>query len=87
MWVDTSGQPTTVDPSGIMSINELLRHSEITPESNMFESGFWDLLNVQNVYMRCSNLGHYNSLGVKGRERDYPKNKYQVVLVILFLIL
>ena len=31
-----------------------------------FESGFTDLLNVHNVYLHCPNLGHFNSIGVRG---------------------
>ncbi len=53
-WVDNSGQPTTADPSDVMLINELLRHSVITPESNLFQSGFLDLLSVHNIYLHCS---------------------------------
>ena len=31
-----------------------------------YESGFIDLLNVHNVYLHCPNLGHLNSIGVRG---------------------
>ena len=31
-----------------------------------FETGFIDLLNVHNIYIHSSNLGHYNSIGGRG---------------------
>ena len=31
-----------------------------------YESGFIDLLNIHNMYMHCPNLGHFNSIGVRG---------------------
>ena len=72
-FVDDKGQPTTIDPATIMSTNELLRHSERTPENNYFESNFLDLLKTHNIYMRCYNLGHYNSLGVRGESTIIKK--------------
>ena len=30
------------------------------------ESGFIYLFNVHNVYLHCPNLGHFNSIGVRG---------------------
>ena len=31
-----------------------------------YESGFFDLFNIHNIYMHCPNLGHFNSIGVRG---------------------
>ena len=31
-----------------------------------YESGFIDLPNVHNIYFHCPNLGHFNSIGVRG---------------------
>ena len=41
-----------------------------------YESGFIDLLNVHNVYLHCPNLGHFNSIGVRG-ESTIIKRKYR----------
>ena len=31
-----------------------------------YESNFLDLLNIHNIYMHCPNIGHFNSIGVRG---------------------
>ena len=31
-----------------------------------YESGFLDLFNIHSIYMHCTNLGHFNSIGVRG---------------------
>jgi len=73
-WVDNNGEPTSVDSSNLMSINDVLRHSTPQPEpSNAFESGFLDLLNTHNIYMHCDNLGHYSTLGVRGENTIIKK--------------
>lgn len=72
-WFDNNGQPTTVDTSNLMSINDVLRHSIPQDESNGFESGFLDLLNTHNIYMHCDNLGHYSTLGVRGENTIIKK--------------
>ena len=38
-----------------------------------YESGFIDLLNVHNVYLHCPNLGHFNSIGVRGENTIIKK--------------
>ena len=60
-WVDHNNQLTTVDINNLMSMNEILRHSEAMPAETTFESGFIDLLNVHNIYIHCHNLGHYST--------------------------
>ena len=58
--------------NSVQSINGVLRNSEIIAvklESEYYrsyESGFIDLLNVHNVYLHCSTVGHFNSIGVRG---------------------
>ena len=37
------------------------------------ESGFIDLPNVHNVYLHCPNLGHLNSIGVRGENTIIKK--------------
>ena len=57
--------------NNLQSINGVLGNPEMSPVrlSHMYqtcESGFLDLLNIHNVYMHCPNLGHFNSIGVRG---------------------
>ena len=33
---------------------------------NTYETGFIDPLNIHNIYIHCPNLGHFNSIGVRG---------------------
>ena len=40
---------------------------------NTYESGFLDLLNIHNIYMQCPNLGHLNSIGVRGESTIIKK--------------
>ena len=73
-WVGHNNQFTTADINILMSMNEILRHSgPISPET-AFESGFVDLFNVHNVYIHCSNLGHYSTIGVRGGSTVINKN-------------
>ena len=57
----------------------VLRHSDtitVNLESEYYrtcESGFIDLLNVHNVYLHCPNLGHFNSIGVRGENTIIKK--------------
>ena len=65
-WVNHSNQIITVDMDKLMSMNEILRHSEpISPETT-FETSFIDILNVHNIYTHCPDLGHYSTIGVRG---------------------
>ena len=59
------------DNNDLQSINKVLRNTELTSVNlsfmySTYESGFLDLLNVHNVYIHCPNLGHFNSIGVRG---------------------
>ena len=33
---------------------------------NTYEGGSLDLLNIHNVHVHCTNLGYFNSIGVRG---------------------
>ena len=80
-WQNRSGLITTVDNNNLQSINGVLRNTNsitVSLESEYYrsyESGFIDLLNVHNVYLHCPNLGHFNSIGVRG-ENTIIKKKY-----------
>ena len=71
-WQDRQGLFTTVDNNNLQSINGVLRNSNAitvnleTEYYRSYESGFIDLLNVHNVYLHCPDLGHFNSVGVRG---------------------
>ena len=54
------------DYNNLRSVNEVPRYSTIALSNTSFETGFIDLLNAHNIYFRSSNLGHYNSIGVRG---------------------
>ena len=65
-WVDHNNQLITVDLNNLMSMNDILRHSEpISPETT-FETNFIYLLKVHNIYIHCHNLGRYSTIGVRG---------------------
>ena len=67
VWVDSNDNETTIDVNDLCSKNEPLRNYEHDPNlGTTYESGFIDLLNVQSVYIHCPNLGHYNTVGVRG---------------------
>ena len=57
------GQPNY---GNLRSINEVLRNSVLIPTESLYEGGFIDLFNVHSVYIHSPNLGHYNSIGVRG---------------------
>ena len=71
-WQNRLGFITSVDNNNRQSINGALRNSNSitvnleTEYYRSYESGFIDLLNVHNVYLHCPNLGHFNSIGVRG---------------------
>ena len=71
-WQNRLGLITTVGNNNLQSINGVLRNSNSITVNlkseyyRSYESGFIDLLNVHNVYLHCPNLGHFNSIGVRG---------------------
>ena len=69
--------------NNLRSINEVPRYSTQASPGTSFETGFIDLLNVHNIYIHSSNLGHYGSIGVKGENTIIKKFLFQSVLVIL----
>ena len=65
-------QGVTYDKNNLKSMNDVLRNSGTTKVGSEFESGFIDLLNVHNLYMR-SNLGGYSSIGPRGESNIIKK--------------
>ena len=82
-WRDNNDNVITVDTSNLNSINEVLRNTSgiydgtwapgMDPLDTEFTSEFLDLLNVHNIYIHSSTLGHYNSIGVRGENTIIKK--------------
>ena len=73
IWKDRIGNDKYVDLYNLKSLNEVIRNSNnsehhplTTAGVSEFETGFTDLLNVHNIYIHSTNVGHYNSIGVRG---------------------
>ena len=74
VWIDSNNNETSIDVNNLFSINENLRNYEHDPNfDTTYESGFIDLLNVHSIYIRCPNLGHYNTVGVRGENSIIKK--------------
>ena len=80
IWRDRIGNEVPVDPNNFHSLNEVLRytntefyHPQSTTPVSEFESEFLDLLTIHNIYMHCPNLGHFNSVGVRGENSIIKK--------------
>ena len=72
------------DINNLQSINGVLRNTEMTPVRlsymyKTYESGFLDLSNIHNVYMHCPNLGHFNSIGVRGENSIIKKPRIIII--------
>ena len=80
-WKDKYGNMTSVYIDNLQSINGVLRNTVIsltvtnleTDFYRSYESGFLDLLNIHNIYIHCPNLGHFNSIGVRGENSIIKK--------------
>jgi len=73
-WRYVDDTPVTVVANNLMSLNEVIRNNELQPNGAfIFETGFLDLLNTHNIYLHCPNLGHYNSIGVRGENSIIKK--------------
>ena len=67
VWVDSNDNETSIDVNDRCSIHEFLGNYGHDPNlGTTYESGFIDLLCVQNIYTHCPNLGHYNTVEVRG---------------------
>ena len=66
------------DVNSLQCINGVLRNTEMVAVLlsymyNTYETGFIDLLYIGNVYIHCPNLGHFNSIGVRGENTIIKK--------------
>ena len=74
VWVDSNSNDTSIGISNLCSIHEFLRDYAHDPDFvTTYESGFIGLLNVHSIYIHCPNLGHYNSVGVRGESSIIKK--------------
>ena len=70
-WRNIDGTIETVDIHSAQFINGVLRNAGIingvlSDYYKSYQSGFIDLLNVHNIYLHCPNVGHFDSIGVRG---------------------
>ena len=78
-WRNTDETIVYPDVDNLQSINGVLRNAQmihlhqLSDFCKSYESGFIDLLNAHNIYRHCPNLGHFNSIGVRG-ENTIVKN-------------
>ena len=78
-WENREGTVQSVVINSLQSVNGVLRNTEFVPVNlqsdfyRTYENGFLDLLNIHNIYMHCPNLGHFNSIGVRGESSIIKK--------------
>ena len=77
-WIHIDDTIKAVYINNIQCINGVLRstqmtHHQLSDYYTSYESGFLDLLSAHNIYLHCTNLGHVNSIGVRG-EHNIIKN-------------
>ena len=81
-WGDSQGNVTTVEINIFKYINGVLGNSDMITVSlgseyyRTYESGFIDSLDVHHVYLHCPNLGHFDSIGVRGESTIIKKPLY-----------
>ena len=70
-WRNTDETIVYPDINNLQSINGILRNTEFNPVrpsfmSRTYVSNSLALFNIHNIHMHCPNLGHFNSIGVRG---------------------
>ena len=81
-WKNSQGNVQPVEINNLKSINGVLGNSDMIAVNlgseyhRSYESGCIDLHNVHNVYLHCPNLGHFNSIGVRGESILIKKYLY-----------
>ena len=82
-WGNSEQFVQAIKTHNLQSTHGVLRNTEMTHVHSGTEyyrsygSGFTDLLNVHNVYLHCTNLCRFNSIGARGEntiiKKDYCK--------------
>ena len=70
-WRNTDETILHPDINNLQSVSGILRNTEMNLVSpsymyRTYESNFLDLFNIHNICMHSQNLGHFNSIGVRG---------------------
>ena len=70
-WRNIGDSINAVDINNLQHINGVLRntqmiHHQLSDFYKSYESGFIDLPNAHSIYFHCPNLGHFNTIGVRG---------------------
>ena len=79
-WINKRCHEVDADLNHLKPLNDVFRHANMDhydPRSNQnvieFDTGFLDLLNVHNICIHSSTLGHYSSIGVRGENTIIKK--------------
>ena len=79
-WKDRIGNTVPFDFYNLKSLNEVIRnennneyHPLQTQGVSEHTTPFLDLLTVHNIYIHSNNLGHYNTIGVRGENTIIKK--------------
>ena len=74
-WTDVNGNPVSrPNYDNLQSMNDVLRNTVLHDMATSYESEFIDLMTTHNIYLHSPNLGHFNSLGVRGENTIIIKN-------------
>ena len=80
IWKNKIGNDVYVDLYNSKSLDDVIRHTNnrnyhplTTPGISSFVTGFIDLFKTHGIYSHSSNLGHYNSIGVRGESTIIKK--------------
>ena len=76
-WTDVNGNPVSrPNYDNLQSVNDVLRNTVLHEMATSYESEFIDLMTTHNIstvlrpvgqeHLHSPNLGHFNSLGVRG---------------------
>ena len=79
-WADLNGNPL-LNPNykNLQYRSDVLRHTEWYSMATPYESESIDLMTPHDIYLHSPNLGHFNSLGVRGRIPSLRKSQYPVI--------
>jgi hypothetical protein len=79
-WKDRIGNNVPFDFYNLKSLNEVIRNENNNEYHPLQVQGvsehttpFLDLLTVHNIYIHSNNLGHYNTIGVRGENTIIKK--------------
>ena len=74
-WTAVLGNPVTADYRSLQPIKDVFRHTKWLDLSTPFNSEILDLTSVHSIYLHCTNLEHFNSVGVRGQSDIINKQR------------